>query len=272
MLSRYLPFFLLKSFDKIFLSLAHQCTGKLKTPDCSESLSRPITVCPALVLWGGLPGNVTTTHTHPLLSHQTIRPWPIEEQRLRDMSDVSVGAVDTAIEYGVCSTLLSNVFIPILVFAESNEDVKGQCLLLNVCVCLWKCMCLISSMGGKLMPDFSLCVLSAVCAWVLFYRISYHLLCAHTRTVNLIFISVSSLHWKHLLSLYNLDKSLLQQGKNVSGFCTILNWTRNALYITLQFLNNVIKFESRQQTGGKIQISVQRSRIKIFNEMYITAV
>lgn len=54
------------------------------------------------------------------------------------MSDVSVGAMDT-IEYWVCSTLLSNVFIPILVFVESNEGVEGQCFVLNVCVCASAC-------------------------------------------------------------------------------------------------------------------------------------
>ncbi len=79
------------------------------------------------------------------------------------MSDVSVGAMDTAIEYGVCSTLLSNVFIPILVFAESNEGVEGQCLLLNVCVFV-KMYVLNKLYGGKTNARFfTLCPLGSMC-------------------------------------------------------------------------------------------------------------
>lgn len=59
------------------------------------------------------------------------------------MSDISVGAMDTAIEHRECRkcSLLRNVFIPIVVFVESNEDIEGQCVLLCACVCVCESVC-----------------------------------------------------------------------------------------------------------------------------------
>ncbi len=55
------------------------------------------------------------------------------------------------------------MFIPIFVFTESNEGVKGQCVILNVCVFL-KIYVLNKLYGGKTNARFfTLCPLGSMC-------------------------------------------------------------------------------------------------------------